>query len=82
MDLARLNAVVIGDGEPIVIPRICTEPREQVDYEGVANLATAAAESGGRQFVLVSSSALLSAFGPAIIGLLYYRRATWAGVLT
>jgi 2-keto-4-pentenoate hydratase/2-oxohepta-3-ene-1,7-dioic acid hydratase in catechol pathway len=27
-------AAVIGDGESIVIPRICDEPREQVDYEG------------------------------------------------
>jgi len=27
-------ASVIGNGEPIVIPPICAEPREQVDYEG------------------------------------------------
>ncbi len=27
-------ASVIGDGEPIVIPPICREPGEQVDYEG------------------------------------------------
>jgi 2-keto-4-pentenoate hydratase/2-oxohepta-3-ene-1,7-dioic acid hydratase in catechol pathway len=27
-------ASVIGDGEPIVIPRICAEPEQQVDYEG------------------------------------------------
>ncbi len=27
-------AAIIGDGEPIVIPRICDEPNEQVDYEG------------------------------------------------
>lgn len=27
-------AAVIGDGDPIVIPRICDEPAEQVDYEG------------------------------------------------
>jgi len=27
-------ASVIGDGEPIIIPRICDEPNEQVDYEG------------------------------------------------
>lgn len=27
-------ASVIGDGEPIIIPRICEEPSEQVDYEG------------------------------------------------
>jgi 2-keto-4-pentenoate hydratase/2-oxohepta-3-ene-1,7-dioic acid hydratase in catechol pathway len=27
-------ASVIGHGEPIIIPRICDEPREQVDYEG------------------------------------------------
>lgn len=32
-------------------------------------------------FVLASWSGLGSAFGPAIIGLLYYRRVTWAGVL-
>jgi sodium/proline symporter len=32
-------------------------------------------------FVLASWSGLGSAFGPAIIGLLYYRRTTWAGVL-
>jgi len=25
---------VIGDGEPIVIPAICREPEEQVDFEG------------------------------------------------
>ncbi len=27
-------ASVIGDSEPIIIPRICQEPAEQVDYEG------------------------------------------------
>jgi len=27
-------AAVIANGEPIVIPPICTEPHEQVDYEG------------------------------------------------
>jgi len=27
-------ASVIGNGEAIIIPRICDEPREQVDYEG------------------------------------------------
>lgn len=27
-------ASVIGDGDPIVIPAICREPEEQVDYEG------------------------------------------------
>ncbi len=27
-------ASVIGNGEPIVIPRICFEPEEQVDFEG------------------------------------------------
>lgn len=27
-------ASVIGDGEAIIIPRICDEPNEQVDYEG------------------------------------------------
>jgi 2-keto-4-pentenoate hydratase/2-oxohepta-3-ene-1,7-dioic acid hydratase in catechol pathway len=27
-------ASVIADGEPIIIPRICSEPSEQVDYEG------------------------------------------------
>ena len=27
-------ASVIGNGEPIVIPAICDEPHEQVDYEG------------------------------------------------
>lgn len=27
-------ASVIGDGEAIIIPRICDEPSEQVDYEG------------------------------------------------
>ncbi|MBT8087677.1 MAG: hypothetical protein KJO46_06550, partial [Gammaproteobacteria bacterium] len=32
-------------------------------------------------FVLASWSGLGSAFGPTIIGLLYYRRITWAGVL-
>jgi sodium/proline symporter len=32
-------------------------------------------------FVLASWSGLGSAFGPAIIGLLYYRHITWAGVL-
>lgn len=33
-------------------------------------------------FVLASWSGLGSAFGPAIIGILYYRRITWAGVLS
>lgn len=32
-------------------------------------------------FVLASWSGLGSAFGPAIIGILYYKRVTWAGVL-
>ncbi len=32
-------------------------------------------------FVLASWSGLGSAFGPALTGLLYYRRVTWAGVL-
>ena len=32
-------------------------------------------------FVLASWSGLGSAFGPAVIGLLYYRHITWAGVL-
>jgi len=32
-------------------------------------------------FVLASWSGLGSAFGPAIIGILYYRRVTWEGVL-
>jgi 2-keto-4-pentenoate hydratase/2-oxohepta-3-ene-1,7-dioic acid hydratase in catechol pathway len=27
-------AAVVGDGDAIVIPPICAEPREQVDYEG------------------------------------------------
>jgi 2-keto-4-pentenoate hydratase/2-oxohepta-3-ene-1,7-dioic acid hydratase in catechol pathway len=27
-------AAVIGDGEPILVPPICREPQEQVDYEG------------------------------------------------
>jgi sodium/proline symporter len=33
-------------------------------------------------FVLASWSGLGSAFGPALIGILYYRRITWAGVLS
>jgi len=33
-------------------------------------------------FVLASWSGLGSAFGPAIIGILYYKRVTWAGVLS
>jgi sodium/proline symporter len=33
-------------------------------------------------FVLASWSGLGSAFGPALIGILYYRRVTWAGVLS
>jgi len=33
-------------------------------------------------FVLASWSGLGSAFGPVIIGILYYRRITWLGVLT
>lgn len=33
-------------------------------------------------FVLASWSGLGSAFGPAMIGILYYRRVTWAGVLS
>ena len=33
-------------------------------------------------FVLASWSGLGSAFGPAIIGILYYKRITWAGVLS
>ena len=32
-------------------------------------------------FVLASWSGLGSAFGPAMLGILYYRRITWAGVL-
>lgn len=32
-------------------------------------------------FVLASWSGLGSAFGPAVVGLLYYKRVTWAGVL-
>lgn len=32
-------------------------------------------------FVLASWSGLGSAFGPAILGILYYKRITWAGVL-
>jgi sodium/proline symporter len=32
-------------------------------------------------FVLASWSGLGSAFGPAVIGILYYRRVTWLGVL-
>lgn len=32
-------------------------------------------------FVLASWSGLGSAFGPAVIGILYYKRVTWAGVL-
>jgi sodium/proline symporter len=32
-------------------------------------------------FVLASWSGLGSAFGPAVIGILYYKRITWAGVL-
>ena len=32
-------------------------------------------------FVLASWSGLGSAFGPVIIGILYYKRITWAGVL-
>jgi sodium/proline symporter len=32
-------------------------------------------------FVLASWSGLGSAFGPAMIGILYYKRVTWAGVL-
>ena len=32
-------------------------------------------------FVLASWSMLGSAFGPAVFGILYYRRVTWAGVL-
>ena len=27
-------ASIIGSGEPIIIPRICAEPQEQVDFEG------------------------------------------------
>ena len=27
-------ASVIGDGEPIILPPICSEPGEQVDFEG------------------------------------------------
>ena len=27
-------ASIVGNGQPIVIPRICFEPHEQVDYEG------------------------------------------------
>ena len=33
-------------------------------------------------FVLASWSGLGSAFGPAMIGILYYKRVTWAGVLS
>ena len=33
-------------------------------------------------FVLASWSGLGSAFGPAVIGILYYKRITWAGVLS
>ncbi len=33
-------------------------------------------------FVLASWSGLGSAFGPVIIGILYYKRVTWAGVLS
>ncbi|MBT8089646.1 MAG: sodium/proline symporter [Gammaproteobacteria bacterium] len=33
-------------------------------------------------FVLASWSGLGSAFGPAMIGILYYQRVTWAGVLS
>jgi sodium/proline symporter len=32
-------------------------------------------------FVLASWSGLGSAFGPALVGILYYRRITWEGVL-
>jgi sodium/proline symporter len=32
-------------------------------------------------FVLASWAGLGSAFGPAIIGILYYKRITWVGVL-
>jgi sodium/proline symporter len=32
-------------------------------------------------FVLASWSGLGSAFGPVVIGILYYKRITWAGVL-
>ena len=32
-------------------------------------------------FVLASWSGLGSAFGPAVLGILYYRRITWMGVL-
>ena len=32
-------------------------------------------------FVLASWSGLGSAFGPTVIGILYYERITWAGVL-
>ncbi len=32
-------------------------------------------------FVLASWSGLGSAFGPAVVGILYYKRITWAGVL-
>ena len=33
-------------------------------------------------FVLASWSGLGSAFGPVVIGILYYRRITWEGVLS
>jgi sodium/proline symporter len=33
-------------------------------------------------FVLASWSGLGSAFGPAMIGILYYKRVTWLGVLS
>jgi sodium/proline symporter len=33
-------------------------------------------------FVLASWSGLGSAFGPAVLGVLYYRRITWLGVLS
>ena len=33
-------------------------------------------------FVLASWSGLGSAFGPALVGILYYKRITWAGVLS